>query len=587
MKSRTYGWVQNPSDFNKLKLTVQIFDSSSNHYQSLKNDLVPNLIVYFNDIKDDLQYKLDNSITKFTYMDLVGTSKDKTGKSPKSRKNAEANALIQISLLPQNYKTTGKRFTDNWTSDGYLRWAVSLNFIQVDRETDTFTITELGLQFSRTKNESTEETSILQQVLLSYPPATRVLSILDKTDNFHNKYYIGDKLGFRGERGFTSYNEKIMTDWLSSSVNMKEFKKIKSDVEGTSDKYARMISGWLKKVGFVDNRGTSIRVNALGKNMSGFQEYRINGRGKFALRNAHREGSSKNLPIQKFIMWEFLATDESNRDYVRTRRSYILKILQRTSSFTDLLTELSKLGFDDDAAIIDNDINGLIQFGIRIDKSKDKVILKDIFNDFVIPDINVTQILKDQSKDKLKVEFLHKTNLPNKFIELLDIAFDPKRNRDFEIITAELFLTYYGLNSKHLGGARKPDGLAYTDKFGLMLDTKAYGNGYPKNIGEADKMIRYIEDNKKRDIQRNPNEWWEEFDTNIPNNQYYFIWISGRFINRFDEQLEYTASQTKVNGGSLNVEQLLLGADAVHKGVIDKNDIPKFINNKEIIFVEE
>ena len=40
MSSRTYGWVQNPSDFSKLKLVVQIFDSSSDHYKRLRDHLI-------------------------------------------------------------------------------------------------------------------------------------------------------------------------------------------------------------------------------------------------------------------------------------------------------------------------------------------------------------------------------------------------------------------------------------------------------------------------------------------------------------------------------------------------------------------
>ena len=33
-------------------------------------------------------------------------------------------------------------------------------------------------------------------------------------------------------------------------------------------------------------------------------------------------------------------------------------------------------------------------------------------------------------------------NIPAKYIELLEIAYDGKRNRDFEIVTAELFKNY-------------------------------------------------------------------------------------------------------------------------------------------------
>jgi len=78
MISRTYGWVQNPSDFTKLKLAVQIFDSTSNHYNNLKTKLVPTYIP-FEDIKSDLLMKLNANIEEFSYLELVGTSKDKRG----------------------------------------------------------------------------------------------------------------------------------------------------------------------------------------------------------------------------------------------------------------------------------------------------------------------------------------------------------------------------------------------------------------------------------------------------------------------------------------------------------------------------
>lgn len=211
MQIRTYGWVQNPSSFSSLKKVVQIFDPESAHYSELKNQLLT--LIPFDHIRNPLTEKLNNNATSFSYTELVGTSKDIEGKSPKSRTNAVADSLIQISILPQKYATTGKKWTDNWTADGFLRWAVTLNFVSVDRNTDIFTITETGLLFSKTKNESKEETDILRAALLSYPPATRILSLLrDKPEEFCTKFYIGSKLGFRGEKGFTSYNENLMFD---------------------------------------------------------------------------------------------------------------------------------------------------------------------------------------------------------------------------------------------------------------------------------------------------------------------------------------------------------------------------------------
>ncbi len=48
MYKRTYGWIQNPSNFDNLKLVVQIFDPTSVHYAKLENILVPQLIPFDN-----------------------------------------------------------------------------------------------------------------------------------------------------------------------------------------------------------------------------------------------------------------------------------------------------------------------------------------------------------------------------------------------------------------------------------------------------------------------------------------------------------------------------------------------------------
>ena len=67
MTSRTYGWVQNPSDFSKLKLVVQIFDSTTKHYENLRKKLVRTLIP-FEDIKNNLISKLDKNVEEFSYL---------------------------------------------------------------------------------------------------------------------------------------------------------------------------------------------------------------------------------------------------------------------------------------------------------------------------------------------------------------------------------------------------------------------------------------------------------------------------------------------------------------------------------------
>ena len=62
------------------------------------------------------------------------------------------------------------------------------------------------------------------------------------------------------------------------------------------------------------------------------------------------------------------------------------------------------------------------------------------------------------------------------------------------------------------------------------------------------------------------------------------MWVSSKFVGKFQEQLEYTANETQTLGGALNVEQLLLGADLVAKGQFDAKELHSMFNNKEIVF---
>ncbi|EGQ1611844.1 TPA: restriction endonuclease [Staphylococcus pseudintermedius] len=582
MAIRSFGWVQNPSDFNKLKKTVEIFDCNSKQYNLLKEKLVEENLYHFKNIQESLQKKLNNNDEEFTYSELVGRNLNVNGKTPKSRKDSVPNALIQISLESQSSKTRGKKFTDEWSSDGFLRWAVSLNFVKHNRKTDTFKITEKGTSFINTETEE-EMNQVLKEVLLSYPPATRVLNILDNHSNV-TKFFIGNRLGFKDEPGFTSYSEDLMIEWIKDSEDKKEENKIRSDVEGTADKYARMICGWLKKVGFV-NQNSSQYTSSIkeSRKVTGFLQYSITGKGKHALKQS--QGNSSNSKSTKFLLWEFLAVKGSGKDYIRTRRATLLKFLENSTSVKSLMNHLKHQGFDESIDVIKNDIEGINNIGIRIELNDTSVRLLDKINDFEIPNIDMNLTSKEKSNLKLKEFFISETAIPNKFITLFDLAYDGSANRDFEIITSELFRDVYKLNTKHLGGTRKPDILIWNKEYGIIADTKAYSKGYKKNISEEDKMVRYIDENIKRNKNDNPNEWWKIFDKNISSANYFYLWISSEFVGKFEEQLQGTVTRTNTNGASLNVYQLLMGAHLVQIEELSVNSIPAYMNNMEIKFV--
>lgn len=586
-KYRTFGWIQNPSDFSKLKKAVQIFDPKSEQYKRLSNHTIRQ-VIYSKEDQEYFQNKLAEKESVFSYGDLVGSSKNKDGKSPKKRSDAVANSLLQITILPQSAKTKRKFYTDNWTADGFLRWAVSLNFISYDRSNDSFEITNLGKRLSLTEDNSKEETSVLREAMLSYPPATRVLALLSENKEPLTKFSIGQQLGFTGEKGFTSYDESLMIDWLKSTKTTKEQSKLRNNIEGTSDKYARMIAGWLTKLSFIKKHTTKYKTKD-NKTITGFQTYSITGPGLHALKQS--TGSSKNTTKTKYVMWEFLAISgkqdsEQTRDFIRTRRAKIIQGLDHHHTISALIDALNHEGIDIDEALLRSEISKLISFGLRIRIKGNLITLLDKVVGIDIPNQTFTPAEADINSEKLKNHYRKITNLPERYIELLDIAFDKHRHQDFEILTAGLFKDCYGLSSTHLGGQNKPDGVIYNNKFGIILDTKAYGRGYGMYIGQIDEMCRYIEDNKQRNIIRQPNEWWKNFGDSIPHTQYYYLWVSGKFLPSFGEQLKQTHLRSGINGGGLEITQLLLGADAILKGALDVNTLPDYMDNTVIELVK-
>ena len=53
---------------------------------------------------------------------------------------------------------------------------------------------------------------------------------------------------------------------------------------------------------------------------------------------------------------------------------------------------------------------------------------------------------------------------------------------------------------------------------------------------QADEMIRYIDENKSRDINRNPNKWWEVFPDTV--SDFGFTFVSSQFIGGFKDRID-------------------------------------------------
>ena len=568
---RTFGWVQDPSDFDALYKVVSIFNESSQTYKELVTNKI-NELIEERDGRERLLTAMNLRPLKLKYVDLVGTAF-----SP--RPFARCNGIVQATVKGQQ-----RPFISDWPADNFVRWAQCLGFIKYNYYDDTFEITEAGLNFSNSE-EGIKRNEILEEAILSYSPAVRILNLLeDGTEK--TKFELGQKLGFVGEDGFTSLPQDILIMTLANEEDTKEKNKLRTDTEGSSDKYARMIAKWLIKLDLVKQVTKKVTVkigtNTYTENIG--QSYVITAKGIKALNRAR--GKSKFKRISKNISWEMLATKGTDRDYIRTRRAYIIKILVESKiglTLEEIRDRLELIYMTSELfTVVRDDIDGLVNIGLNISIKNGKYYFDDAINDFIIPRIKDETNVKSEitiKKDELREKL---DTLSHEYLSLVDLSFDSKQNRLFEMKVVQLLTKECKYKGLHLGGSRKPDGIIYTSElstnYGVIIDTKAYSKGYDLPISQVDEMTRYVEENNKRDITRNPNEWWNNFDKNI--NEFYFTFISGEFKGNIDEKLERISIATKRTGAAIAIMSLIKLANEVKAERMNLEEIKKIFSNK-------
>ncbi len=550
---RSFGWSQDASDFSSLKKVVQIFDNKSEFHKNLITARIP-MLVDNKELIKKFQKILMSTPLKITYSDLVGTHST-------PRKDSPCNAIIQASVCGQV-----KLYLSDWASDSFLRWAHLCGFVKYNGEDDTFEITNEGLEYSKTEDNSVEEKECLLNAILKYPPVSKILQLLSN-GNHLSKFEIGSQLGFVGDEGFTSLPQNVLLTSLAMTDDSKEKSKMKSDWDGSSDKYARQICKWLEKLGLVRqvekeykvNLGNQEYIEKLG------QAYMITPDGLKAYRRL--QGINKVSKVSKNVFWEMLCPKAADRYYIRNRRAYIIKFLSDSNSAVSLeklQKKLKEVKFDESLESIKDDLIGLQNIGLFIKESNKGFTLNDNIQNLVIPLNSIgtgksdTLRLKDFCRDILE-------NIPHNYLNLIDLAYDSKSNRQFEMEVIDLLVSECGYKGLHLGGGRKPDGIIYTENlkenYGTIIDTKAYSKGYSLPISQADEMRRYIEENNKRNTKINPNKWWENFPKLL--NKFNFLFVSSEFNGQFEDKLENISTTTGINGAAMNVVNLLLFAENI------------------------
>ena len=416
--------------------------------------------------------------------------------------------------------------------------------------------------------------------MLSYPTAVRILTLLSN-GNIMTKFDLGKKLGFIGEEGFTSLPQDILIMTLATTEDVKEKNKLRIDIEGSFDKYARMIAKWLCKLGFLKqvSKEEVVKIGEKEYKEKIGQSYIITSKGIKVLNRVN--GKSKFSRISKNVSWEMMSTKGKDRNYIRTRRALILKkLIESNKGLTveEIKNKLKTYGISELYTVIEDDIKGLINIGLNIEFKNGKYYLDDKVNDFVIPIVTDVEKSKfTEEKDTLREKL---DALSHKYLSLVDLAYDSKQNRLFEMKIIELLTNECDYKGVHLGSSRRPDGIIYTEKenYGVIIDTKAYFNGYNLPISQIDEMIRYVDENNKREKERNHNEWWNNFGRNI--NKYYFSFVSGRFTGNISEKLQRITLFTNIYGNAMTITTILYIANEIKAKRMSKIEVIDYFDDK-------
>lgn len=542
--------------------------------------------------KTDILRKLSNSPVRLTVSELSAEIKKVPGEpAPWQIKGVlqaimpgQKQAVLQDGSLVFHEGHSVRAAMRSWPIRNFLSTAIGLGLLNWNRITGDVSLSKDGYQLATAEHLdgaslSEAEKSVLRSSYMSYPYAVGFLRALEGQEKGLNKFELGEKFGFAGEGGFTSFGEDLYISSMKEAYrqnNKEMIKTIRSNWESTSDKYIRGLASTLSQLDLVKIDSKPIYfTNSKTNKTSSFSipVYSLTGLGRYYLGIAL--GRSKHKRTTKIVTWDMLAT-KGNVTYVRTVRALILKELTESKGLT--AEQLSKKinenkinkkqvlqGIIVSPEEVVDHISGLNGIGLQIDFTmQHRYELKDPISDFEIPISAKDLPQKDNvqhEQDELRPLL---KRLDHRYLQLVELALDSDQNSEysqFESLTMELLLRQLDFKGKVLGGSSKPDGIAWDDEGNfLIVDTKAYNNGYSL-AGNTDKVARYIDDVRSRNPKLDT-DWWKvvpeslDVKTNLR-----FMYVSGKFAGNYLKLLTALRTRTNARGGLTTVEKLLLTAE--------------------------
>lgn len=534
-KIRANGWVQDSSDFDHLWWFCSAFDKESPNFEAILKKI--NLYVTPDSLKESLKNVMQSSEQKYNYFQIVGNHKGGTSRKTSTVCNAIGQAAVNGQKRP---------FIGDWPADNFLRWALLLGFVQYLMDSDEYQISKLGKTFVR-ETDAEKRNKIVSAALKNYPPVRRIVKLLKDNPNGLTKFEIGEKLGCVGEKGFTNIGQQLFEEmYFSADCNVK--KSLMSNKEGSSDKYARQICSWLQKLKYVAVKKTT------DKNKAPLNIYYLTA---FGLDFARQIEISKTVNVQ----FSMLSMAASNKETIMKRRAMILYFAQEKQicSLKEINEKLLQQSITSSVYELEDDVLSMHRCGIDIQIDSGMIRLKNYIDGLDIPDkiymekSTIIEKIKNYLRPKLK-------HVNHDLLKLIDFSYGGKESYEwFENYTFKVFSCFCS-NAQWLGGSSRPDVIAEYGNLGLIIDSKAYKEGFSADKSMKDEMIRYVNeaDQKPENIV---SKWWEKFSPNV--SHFAFQYVSSSFSKEIGRQLNDISehSYSKEKGSAISAQNLLLLAE--------------------------
>lgn len=230
---------------------------------------------------------------------------------------------------------------------------------------------------------------------------------------------------------------------------------------------------------------------------------------------------------------------------------------------------------------IELQLEGLERIGIQVEKNLKGIRILGKIAGLDIPEKSP----ETEEITKIKQRIIDNTCYINEvYYILVDYAYNTSKEAapKFEEETHNLFVTELGFKGTHLGGSSKPDNIISENETGIVIDNKAYSKGFRLSVSMKDEMVRYLTELINKSASINPNQWWTKFDSQVKN--YKFLFISSLFNGDIKGNINKVSARTSINGGAINIENLLYLADNIKGGKISRTEaLNLFDANDEII----